>query len=337
MSDDAKSPPAPTAPAGPTPEPFQRKQVTWGRMPTTTFHVGPVPVAPNPLDRIPNRAPLKTPLGQAQAGRPQQVQSRRAPLTTRPGAGILSGSLIPQARPAHGPLTAQPAQPAVPPKPAGQTATDVDLTVRPLPGAAPEPAPAPQTATESAPPIVESGPVVKARQAAPAVSPSLARASTRSASRLPAYVGLGAVAVLVIGGGLWFALRSEPAAPLDAAPAATPVAAAAAPASTPVTPAADAPAPAPTVEAATIEAAPAESAKPRTTTPVAAPRTAAPTTNQAADPPSAPTRTQAPPTTQPALTAVQPQQVVMAPAPTAARPTQAAPDAPVVTRPQPLD
>mgnify|MGYP006168454703 CR=1 FL=1 len=65
MSDDQKTPP----------QPFARKPVTWGRMPATTFHVGPVPVAPNPLDRIPNRPPLKTPLGQAQAGQPQQAVS----------------------------------------------------------------------------------------------------------------------------------------------------------------------------------------------------------------------------------------------------------------------
>ena len=50
MSDDQKTPP----------QPFARKPVTWGRMPATTFHVGPVPVAPNPLDRIPN-PPRKAP------------------------------------------------------------------------------------------------------------------------------------------------------------------------------------------------------------------------------------------------------------------------------------
>ncbi|WP_292019953.1 MULTISPECIES: hypothetical protein, partial [unclassified Brevundimonas] len=56
MSDDQKTPP----------EPFARKPAQWGRMPATTFHVGPVPVAPNPLDRIPDpprKAPPQPPRG----------------------------------------------------------------------------------------------------------------------------------------------------------------------------------------------------------------------------------------------------------------------------------
>ena len=42
MSDDQKTPP----------EPFARKPAQWGRMPATTFHVGPVPVAPLSLIHI---------------------------------------------------------------------------------------------------------------------------------------------------------------------------------------------------------------------------------------------------------------------------------------------
>ena len=37
-------------PAPAQPDPCERKPAQWGRMPATTFHVGPVPVAPNPLD-----------------------------------------------------------------------------------------------------------------------------------------------------------------------------------------------------------------------------------------------------------------------------------------------
>ena len=113
MSDDKKtvSDPAPQPSPG---EPFVRKAVTWGRMPVTTFHVGPVPVAPNPLDRIPDRPPLKTPLTTAPEGRAQGRQGQASGLLQgglhpqrpapaprpRAGASILAGSLIPQARPA---------------------------------------------------------------------------------------------------------------------------------------------------------------------------------------------------------------------------------------------
>ena len=342
MSDDAKSPPAPTAPVGPTPEPFQRKQVTWGRMPATTFHVGPVPIAPNPLDRIPNRPPRQTPLGQTPLGQTpaSQVQTGQAQqprLAPRPNAGILSGSLIPQARPGS---TPPPTPSAVPPKPAGQTVPDIDLTVRPLPGAAPEPAPTP---IQPPPPVSAVAPVVQTSEAAAQpVSPSLPRTSTRRGSRLPAYIGLGAAAALVIGGGLWFALRSapEPAATLDAAPVGTtaPVVPAA---TTPVTPppVAKTPQPAPTIEATPVEAVPA-----RTTTPAAAPRPTASSPSQTSAPNRAQTPSATPPAptvatpSQPAPTAVQPApQIVVVPAPTAARQTQTDPDAPVVTRPQPLD
>ncbi|MBU4198173.1 MAG: hypothetical protein KJ911_15645, partial [Alphaproteobacteria bacterium] len=251
MSDDAKitpaTPPASNGPSGGPPEPFVRKQVTWGRMPTTTFHVGPVPVAPNPLDRIPNRPPRTTPLGQTGPSGGQvsgQVQEppRRVP-APRAGGNILSGSLIPQARPGAGPVT-----PAPQPKPAPAPAPSADTTVRPLPGAGltnapstPAPLPPvsaePRTAPVDQPDVAEqaaSAPVVAAParaplepspavEAAPSVTPSFARAATRRPSRLPLYIGVGVLAVLAVGGGLWFALRPAPvAAPVAPAPAAAP-------------------------------------------------------------------------------------------------------------------
>ena len=108
MSDDQKTPP----------EPFARKPVTWGRMPATTFHVGPVPVAPNPLDRIPNPPPRKPSPQQQQASiqtqslasgvvpaKGQATATSRAPAQPRPPrpqtGSILGGSLIPTARPAQ--------------------------------------------------------------------------------------------------------------------------------------------------------------------------------------------------------------------------------------------
>ncbi|MBD3837148.1 MAG: hypothetical protein IE911_10755, partial [Brevundimonas sp.] len=215
MSDDKTIPtPAPgAAPANaPTDRdaPFARKAITWGRMPQTTFHVGPVPVAPDPLARI-KVPPRPQGQGQGQA----QGQTRPSPRPAASGANILSGSLIPQARP-------QPTPPPVPEAPGPQAQTPApdhartaspqpDLTVRPLPGAEPE-QPAPQVETTAAPPVAHEAapaPVV----AAPAVSPRpvLARAGTRKASRLPLYVGAGIAAILVIGGGVWFALRPDAA------------------------------------------------------------------------------------------------------------------------------
>ena len=357
MSDDAKitpaTPPASNGPSGGPPEPFVRKQVTWGRMPTTTFHVGPVPVAPNPLDRIPNRPPRTTPLGQTGPSGGQvsgQVQEppRRVP-APRAGGNILSGSLIPQARPRSGPVTPAP-QPE--PAPAPVPVPSADTTVRPLPGAGLTNAPSapvdqPDVAEQAAATPVVAAPALAplepspAVEAAPSVTPSFARAATRRPSRLPLYIGVGVLAVLAVGGGLWFALRSQPSA--EAPPVTTPEAAA--PVSTP--PAAPKPESqqAATPEPAPVAAAPVAPRPQQTTTP---PPARATTPAPAARP--APTPAQPRPTIAPAPAAstpapvpsatVEPPPVVVVPqgpAPTPARPAQTDPNAPIVTRPQPLD
>lgn len=376
MSDDAKitpaTPPASNGPSGGPPEPFVRKQVTWGRMPTTTFHVGPVPVAPNPLDRIPNRPPRTTPLGQTGPSGGQvsgQVQEppRRVP-APRAGGNILSGSLIPQTRPRSGPVT-----PAPQPKPAPAPAPSADTTVRPLPGAGLTNAPSAPVDQPDVAEQVAAAPVVAAPalaplepspavEAAPSVTPSFARAATRRPSRLPLYIGVGVLAVLAVGGGLWFALRPAPvAAPVAPAPAAAPEAVApealtpaAAPVETPVETAAP-------VEAAPVEETPAgaavrPAAAPAPTTARTTPQTTGQTTARTSSarpatttrpqtPAQSTTQTPAPrvPTAQaPAAVSTPPSAtpapvVVVAPAPTAARPAQTDPNAPVVTRPQPLD
>uniref|UniRef100_UPI0035B0EF2D hypothetical protein n=1 Tax=Brevundimonas sp. TaxID=1871086 RepID=UPI0035B0EF2D len=105
MSDDKMTEtPTPTQPEK-SGEPFARKSITWGRMPQTTFHVGPVPLAPDPLARI-KVPPRPQGQGQAQAqaqtpAQPQRATAPRAGLGAVPRAGgILAGSLVPQARPA---------------------------------------------------------------------------------------------------------------------------------------------------------------------------------------------------------------------------------------------
>lgn len=327
MSDDKTLPtPAPgAAPANVSTDreaPFARKAITWGRMPQTTFHVGPVPVAPDPLARI--KVP---PRAQGQGQIQGQGQARPSPRPTASGASILSGSLIPQARP----------QPATPPvaepklsDPAPAASRQPDLAVRPLPGAEPE-RPAPKI--EAAP-----APVVAAPSAAP--GPVLARAGTRKTSRLPLYVGAGIVAVLVIAGGLWFALRPDaaPVAPATVpavAPSdATPVLQDSAPLAEDAPPAV-APAPAVTSAPGETVSRPVEQTAPRRAASPTAPTNSAPPQRSSAPVEAAPAPVEAPPPaieTAPLVVVTPP-----APAPTAARPAQTDPDAPVVTRPQPLD
>ena len=192
MSDESK--PQPTAanrlPEG-SPEPFQRKVITWGRMPATTFHVGPVPVAPNPLDRIPNRPPLKTPLGQGQNQTQAQtrgpargvleggLQPRRT--APRPSGAILTGSLIPQARPAAATPTA-PTSVSNPDPAAGPQSAVADTTVRPLP--APEPGPE-VAALTAEPPIDAASAEAPVTPPIAPLAPSSSPASIPSPMRTP--------------------------------------------------------------------------------------------------------------------------------------------------------
>lgn len=348
MSDDKTTTPTPPQ-TGASPEPFARKAITWGRMPQTTFHVGPVPIAPDPLARI--KVPPK-PQGQAQ-GRPQgsvapgQSGFGAAP---RAGGGILAGSLIPQARPAPTPPAPTPPEP-IPTPPAELPKSAPDLTVRPLPGAEPNravaPAPTPPSRVEpvqAAAPLAEA-PIarVEPRVAVPsddaAPTPVLARKTVKP-SRLPLYVGAGVVAALVIGGGLWFALKPEAAptptasAPLESIPAAP-----AAPASieTPLVEAAPETVAAPAAPApAAVEEAPAP--RPAVTTQQPTAPTPRPATPAASTPPPSAPPPQVEKTAPPPVIETAPLVVVPpAPAPTVARPAQTDPDAPVVTRPQPLD
>jgi hypothetical protein len=78
-----------------------------------------------------------------------------------------------------------------------------------------EPAPTPAPLAEARAARIDSAPAAAAVET-PAPTPVLARKTARP-SRLPLYVGAGVAAALVIGGGLWFALRPD-AAPTPAAP-----------------------------------------------------------------------------------------------------------------------
>lgn len=351
MSDDQKTPSPGPAPA--QPQPFERKPAQWGRMPATTFHVGPVPVAPNPLDRLPNPPPRKPPVQGQSAGQGLNFSPAEGRAPARPPApapaqrsgGIMSGSLIPQTRPASAKAATSKSEPS----PAGP-----DLTVRPLPVAKtapvspphPEPTPTATIEQDLAPVTVAETPkVIEVAPATPQAASPRRAASRQSASRLPLLIGAGAAAALVIGGGLWFALRSQPAQeapPVSPPEAVAPVSPPPAeqpqdvqqPLPTAPTPPATAPAAAPAApNAARTTTSPARAATPQTVTSTVQQQHQSP---RAASP-SAPT-TQAPASG--AAAAVEPPVVVVVPqasAPTPARAPQTDPNAPVVTRPQPLD
>jgi Meckel syndrome type 1 protein len=207
-----------------------------------------------------------------------------------------------------------------------------DLTVRPLPTPDPVSDPAPFPEADARP----AGPV----EAAPMVSPALAAASGRrkSSGRLPLYAGGALAALAAVAGAVWLLNRPDavpPAPPvvaeapttLDALPAA-PVAAIpdeGAPveaASEPVPPVAE-------VAAAPVVVAPRAAPSP-------APASAGPT------PRPAPAQAQAAPTPVPPAIAPAPLVEIApvrpaGPPPTAAERPTADPDAPIATRPQPLD
>lgn len=303
------------------PEPF-RRPVTWGRPPETVFRAGPLP-------RGGTLAPLPEP--------PKAAPARPS--------GILSGSMIPRAAPAPARPASAPAAPApiatapAPQAPVTPAATLVepDLTVRPLPE--PEPAPAPIVAPVAAPPVA---PRIDTLPDAVVVGPprALEAASARgtSSGRLPLYAGGAAAALAAVAVGGWFLTRSPAGAPATSVPPAPALAA-------PTVP----------LDAAPVEPAPVETATPAQPEPaevVPAPAT----TTRAAPPPAttsapvraapAPSQAQAPaqPTPSPVVapppvivTQPLPEPEPVTPPPTAAERPSADPDAPITTRPQPLD
>lgn len=299
------------------PEPW-RRQVVWGRPPQQTFRAGPLPKG----ERLP---PLPEP-------------PREAPLTTRPASSIFSGSMIPQARPE--PVTRSPSDEV---SVLDDVIIEAPRTKRKSRKAAAAPvAETPLEAPVEAP--VESDMVaapvatrVEPEPAAPmVVSPTLIAASARrrAPNRLPLYVG-GAVAVvaLMAVGGFMLSRSTPPAAEATASPPANePVAVVDAPATAPV----------PVVEAPAVAAAPATpvtASAPSRPTPSATRRSAASSQPQttAPAPAAGSTPTPAPAIVTAPLVETPVQTTPSGPPPTEAERPSADPDAPVTTRPQPLN
>lgn len=342
----------------PPAEPF-RKPAIWGRPPQTTFRAGPLPRGERlpPLPELPRSEPPRSQppvIATPHAAVPQQQPHQL--MGTRPD--IFSGSMIP--RPAYKPSPALPTQQQVKTETSAvETSLDAspvtpapDLTVRPLPTPATAQAPAATAPTPVAaqktpvpasdqPQASASRPVEAVAGTSPISTPiTQTRARTaRKTSRMPLIAG-GAVAVLAVAAaGVWWVNRA-PVAPAAAsvAPATSlPASTEAVPAAAPVADATPATA---TSEATTTASTP-------TTAPVASPpnraeTTPSPRTTTPASPRPAPASTPAPtpaPTVQsppPVVIEIAPTQPV-GPPPTIAAPPTSDPDAPVVTRPQPLD
>ena len=313
----SSEPPKDTTEERPT-EPFARGRIQWGRPPQQVFRVGPLP--------------------QAQ-GRPQVRPARGS------GAGILSGSMIPQARPA--------AAPEVEPAPVPPVEAEAAPEVVASPGAepaAPPPVPEPVSAPAPEPVAAASEMVVEPEEPEPVVTvpplseqakPTAKPRSLPSVVVTPAiYASVGAAmqkvtkkdrwlviagiaAVVVIGGFVWLATLPGPQ-PVDPTP--TPMIAEAPAADTPM--AADAP----PAEVAATPVAPATAAR---SAPAADPVATPAPEPRRATPPAPVTAAPAPVETAPRPYIETAPLVVEPPTPAAPAPTD--PEAPIATRPQPLD
>jgi hypothetical protein len=297
MSSDAPS----DRPAGDRPtEPFARGRIQWSRPPQPVFHVGPLPRA------------------EAAPQRP-----------SRPAAGILTGSMIPPARrepepePEVAPVEAEPvaaAEPVVEPEPEHVAAPTSGETV--IEPEAPEP-----VVTVPPPLSTEAEPAAEARSlpsvvVTPAIYAQVGAAFQKAAARSDktwlAVAGIGAL--VVIGGFIWLATLPAPSQVDDGPPLlAAPEAALETPAEVeaPTAPAPVARSPQPQAQTQAQPAAPASRATARP-----APRAAAPTVAEAPPEP-------APLVIETAPLAVEP--------PTPATLPPSNPDAPIATRPTPLE
>lgn len=321
----SSEPPKDTPADSPT-EPFARGRIQWGRPPQQVFRAGPLPsggAAPRPAPR------------------------------SAPAADFLTGSMVPPARPApvaaEAPTEAAPpveAEAIVPPPPlepeSEPVIEPVFETLAPKPEPVVEPAAAaPQEIViepEAAEPAVtvppplssDPQPTAKPRElpsvvVTPTLYATMGAAVQKAAKGGRWTIVAGVAAVVIIGGFIWLATLPAPQ-PVDDAP--TPLAAGAVP----------------IIETPLIEEAPPPAAVTASTpTPAApAPSAAVPAATASGPVPTAPRRptSSAPIVIAPTETAPRPYietaPLVVDP-PTSAEPAQTDPDAPITTRPQPLD
>jgi len=302
--------------------PFVRRQAQWGRMPSAVFHAGPLPKAPS-------ASPFAVP--------PQSAQPVAGP---RSGSAILTGSMIPRTPSVRPPETREAVVEVGEPEWVDEAPVliaarpVVDAAVRPLP---PVSAPAPEavsalaTAADTPEPVITVGPSERV------AVPPLAQARRRSRTSL--YVGATVAVLAVVAGATWLATR--PQAPET--PQAAEIAAGPAPATVSPTAVSDVPVPE-VVEPLPIDPVPATPGPdnpPATAGRLSRPAVAVAATRPVEVPSRAPSseRPASPTVPLPIAPTITPQPLIAAPpaAPTAARSMPDDADAPIATRPQPLD
>lgn len=295
-------------------EPFTRGKITWGRPPQAVFQVGPLPRA--------TAAPLVTP-----------------PPARATGASILSGSMVPPAKPASAPVP-QPEfdgpefEPVVEPEVVAPSPEPEPLVLEPEPvAAAPEIVVEPETpepAVTVPPPLSsEARPAAEPRKlpsvvVTPAIYATVGAAIEKVTKKDRWLVVAAVAAIVVTGGFIWLATLPAPQ-PVD--DAAGPALVAEAPL-VEQTPPVEAPTPARTAPAETASAS-------------AAPATAAPAPTAPARPAQTRPAPAAPIVVTPPVEAAPQPSIEIAPLvvepPTPAEPAPTNPDAPVSTAPQPLN
>lgn len=321
---------------------FQKGRVVWGRPPAVTFRAGPLP-RDEGLARLLAMPPHPQPKKPTVTGSTAISPAKVAPTATgvggfsnvpqksaRPAAsgGIFGNSLVPP------PAKPQPTvQPPVQPEPAPAQQPEL------VPPAAPQVVePRVETAT-----VHELEPVVAVRPASPAVAAPVSEPAAPARSSRGVWVAVGALVLVAGAAGLWWMSRDAAPEPVPVtrqpeAPAALaePVAAEADVSEEPQAPEAAAPEPVRTQPQASAQTPvqaqvqPQARAEPAPRQPV---REAPATQREQA----AQREPAAPPVVVVTPSEVTAPPVVEGPPPTTARPVPTDPDAPVVTRPTPLD
>lgn len=344
---------------------FRKGYVIWGRPPQVTFRAGPLP-RDEGLARLMAMPPHPRPSGPrvtgssaagggsarsglGQSGSPLSGSSNVPRAAAPGGAGkpaasgsIFGNSLVPPAaRPKPQPEVAEAGD--VTPPAAVTNVSDAGTTPAAVATAGATTAPVePETTIHELPPVV-------ARRSAETVEVAPVAASRSAGKRsLGPWIAIGAIVLAGGAAALWWDSRDkspEVAAPIDAAPEG--------PVTAPAeieTPAAEgsaadqvvSPSPEPVAPAASQAASSAPVATPaRAPVSPPAPGPASARAQRPAPAQTAPARQAAPASTPAPVVVVAPPAetapVVEGPPPTAARPAQTDPDAPVVTRPTPLD
>ena len=376
MSDTPPSDPKDKPASGSPPEPFVRGRIVWGRPPETVFRTGPLPRAPQSWSQSPLRpaTPSPRPAGNiftdslipraAPAADPDILPGEKPLVDETPAAPVAPAAPVepvtarpprarkakpapapePTPKPAEAPVVEAYAEPEPRVEPAAEPVLETLVEAEPIQPTAPprsaveiivEPEPAEPIQTVP-PPLsgaADTGSADPRAMPSVVVTPTLyarVEAVVEKVSRKDRWLVAAAIgATVVTGGFIWLAtLPSEGTPPLDMdAPP----------------PAASGTEPTVPVEAEPAPAAEASAAEP--SAPVATGEPEAPTARAEPTAPPAPVRVQpARPTVQPAPpVAQQPPPPVIEPAPlvveppTAATPPPTDPDAPIETRPQPLN